>query len=89
MGHPKRTARASASEVRIYLHRVMLAYAKKFGIEDTFLEVAYDDLLEINVECIHEILHQVVSERPAGVHLFKSHRDGLGFKTAYNYREPA
>ena len=45
--------------------------------------------MEVNAEGHHEVLHQVVRERPAGLHPFQRNGNGLGFKTAYDYGKTA
>src|SRR5690606_21963012 len=54
----------------------------QFRIEDAFLQVAYYNFMKVDPECVEEVLHEVVSQRTAGMHLFQRNRNGLRFESA-------
>ena len=67
------------------MQRIVEGFKKKYS----FLEVADDDLLEIYIERAHEVFHEIVRKRPAGVHFFEGHGNSLGLKAADDYRQAA
>ena len=89
MGQPNLTASASASDVLESISTVSLAELHTSLNKNTFLQVVDNDLMKVNIESQHEVLHQVMCQRAAGAHPFQCHGNGLGFKSTDHNREPA
>jgi len=68
------------------LHRIMLADTYQLGVEDTLLQIAYDDLLQVDSKGAHEIFHKVVRERRLGA-FFPMPRQLPGLQTPDNDRQ--
>ena len=67
----------------------MFAGTNEFGIKNAFLQIGDDDLLQVNGKGAHEILHQVMGQRPAGMHFLQGHGNGLRLKTTDHDRQAA
>jgi hypothetical protein len=65
----------------------MFADTDQLGVENTFLQIADDDLLQVDGEGAHEVLHQIMRQGAAGVHFFQGHGNSLSLKSSDDDRQ--